>query len=270
MPLEIGHYTARAIPDLLQLAQETSRSGDKERMAMQVTALALSLRHAQKFFLPDGGELFDTKYTALPATLRLPYPHTCIEHSDKNLESYSRRIILAMEHEKHIQVTMVSDTPDRGWVPLQATARIIRDFDGGGRPGIEVGCWNDHAQRKYKHAGIMQDVFDTMHDCVRVVLSLLEVLQCSNVTTETVTPSAALNKKRARNGKEPFDSYHVLKIPTHATRAEDQGGSHASPRQHLRRGHVRRLATDKTTWVNATIVGSAKNGTVTKDYRVPR
>nr|MCF1501516.1 hypothetical protein [Allorhizobium sp. Av2] len=46
------------------------------------------------------------------------------------------------------------------------------------------------------------------------------------------------------------------------------GGSHASPRLHLRRGHLRRLP-EKTVWVRAAMIGAAsETGTVTKDYRL--
>ena len=45
------------------------------------------------------------------------------------------------------------------------------------------------------------------------------------------------------------------------------GGTHRSPRQHLRRGHIRRLPTKKV-WVNSAIIGNSKNGIIQKDYAV--
>jgi hypothetical protein len=47
------------------------------------------------------------------------------------------------------------------------------------------------------------------------------------------------------------------------------GGTHASPRVHLRRGHIRRLP-GKNIWVNATIVGNSDLGVVIKDYSVTK
>ena len=44
-------------------------------------------------------------------------------------------------------------------------------------------------------------------------------------------------------------------------------GHHRSPREHLRRGHIRRLADGRRIWVNAAIVGAGKGvGVVSKDY----
>lgn len=49
----------------------------------------------------------------------------------------------------------------------------------------------------------------------------------------------------------------------------DAGGgrSHASPRLHWRRGHVRRYQ-NKTTWIEATLVGKSDAGFVVHDYKV--
>jgi hypothetical protein len=99
------------------------------------------------------------------------------------------------------------------------------------------------------------------------------VLNCSNVKPIVVDPVAALNKKRARSGKTPFFSYHVLQID--ADRAQNggggQGGGHASPRLHLRRGHIRALPDGKrTTFVRAHLVGDANKGHVKKDYVIAK
>lgn len=42
--------------------------------------------------------------------------------------------------------------------------------------------------------------------------------------------------------------------------------SHASPRLHWRRGHIRRLAPERVTWVRPTLVGKSENGVVVADY----
>ena len=50
--------------------------------------------------------------------------------------------------------------------------------------------------------------------------------------------------------------------------SEPQGGSHASPRWHIRRGHWRQLADGRRVFVRACEVGDPARGGVMKDYIV--
>lgn len=104
---------------------------------------------------------------------------------------------------------------------------------------------------------------------------LLAALNCRNVGVRCQEAPAALNKKRLKSGKLPFRDTLFLDIavdsaPRDTGRSSGTGG-HASPRAHLRRGHIRRLpATEKrdsrSLWINATHVGQ---GVATaKTYRV--
>lgn len=107
-------------------------------------------------------------------------------------------------------------------------------------------------------------------------LSLLElcaVLNCSNIETDSVHPPPKLNAKRERNGKLPFYEYKLLVVrdPAHGTtRSGVAVHDRRSPRQHLRRGHIRRYQTGKTVWINQMVVGSARDGIIQKDYAVTR
>jgi len=107
-------------------------------------------------------------------------------------------------------------------------------------------------------------------------LSLLElcaVLNCSNIDTDTVHPPAKLNAKRERNGKLPYFEYKVLMVRDPAqgvTRAGFTVTDRRHPRQHLRRGHIRRYQTGKSVWINQMVVGSARDGIIQKDYAVTR
>jgi hypothetical protein len=49
---------------------------------------------------------------------------------------------------------------------------------------------------------------------------------------------------------------------------DPQGGTHASPRWHIRRGHWRQLGTDRRVFVRECRVGDPARGGVVKDYRV--
>lgn len=104
------------------------------------------------------------------------------------------------------------------------------------------------------------------------VLGMVEALTCSNVTSEVVqTADAALNARRIKKGKLPLYETRTLVVTTGHGSAHgtiDAGGHHRSPRQHLRRGHVRRLSDGRRVWVTACVVGNAVAGTIDKKYAV--
>ncbi|MDB5733188.1 MAG: hypothetical protein JWQ03_3083 [Variovorax sp.] len=92
-------------------------------------------------------------------------------------------------------------------------------------------------------------------------------LACKNVRAESVAAAPALNKSRIKSGKLPLKDFHILKLD-----GEQGSGSGsiagADRRTHLRRGHIRRLAADRITWVNATIVHGRKAGFADKAYAI--
>lgn len=106
------------------------------------------------------------------------------------------------------------------------------------------------------------------------VCHLLMALALDHGRHEVLPSPVKLNKKRAKRGKPPLYEYKVLDIvadvlqgPVSASKPH-QGGSHASPRMHKRRGHVRRLTSGKQTWVRNAIIGKPSRGQVIKDYAV--
>jgi hypothetical protein len=98
------------------------------------------------------------------------------------------------------------------------------------------------------------------------VIAFLSALHCSNVLRREHTPDTKLQKARARRGKAPLFSYWTLELEGRSERSEDKGGTHASPRVHLVRGHPREYAAGKWTWVQAHARGNKANGMVHKDY----
>ncbi len=127
--------------------------------------------------------------------------------------------------------------------------------------------WREYVERS---GGRVDEVvsYDFMTE-IPVILSLVQALSCTNVGQTTIPAPDKLNKHRARAGRTPFFEYKILEIeaPAASIRSPDQGGTHASPKMHLRRGHIRRLPKGNI-WINAMVVGRASAGTVVKDYRV--
>lgn len=131
----------------------------------------------------------------------------------------------------------------------------------------------EHFESMFRHnpeEGFYSISSDTRDEAL-TLLQACAVLNCENVETADVEPSAKLNKARIASGKQPFFSYKVLTLsaerPGGRASADGAGGTHASPRMHLRRGHIRRLE-HKSVWVRAAIVGSAATGVAQKDYVV--
>lgn len=106
------------------------------------------------------------------------------------------------------------------------------------------------------------------------VMHLLIALSLDKGRHETLPAPAKLNRKRAKKQKPPLFEYKVLDIvadvlsaPKEATHGRE-GHHHASPRMHTRRGHVRKLASGKATWIRNAIVGKPRRGEVIKQYAV--
>jgi hypothetical protein len=79
-----------------------------------------------------------------------------------------------------------------------------------------------------------------------------------------------INSKRAAKGKSPalFD-WHTVEVSPPTLKSDHQGGTHASPRLHDRRGHWRTIKkTGKRVWVRNCKVGDASKGVVFKDYKI--
>ena len=103
------------------------------------------------------------------------------------------------------------------------------------------------------------------------VLEFLEALTCKNVKQSIHQEARKNNDKWVRLGKLPMYETKVLTIDTtekeYIGSSGGSGRSHASPRQHLRRGHIRKLESGNI-WVNSCVVGSAENGRLDKSYKV--
>ena len=108
---------------------------------------------------------------------------------------------------------------------------------------------------------------------ITALVSLLAALSCSNVKMHTEPVPEKLNLKRAKNKKLPFYEYKVLKVETKTTKgvASNTGltiTGRQSPREHLRRGHIRRISESRRVWVQQAIIGSGKKGSFEKSFQL--
>ena len=96
----------------------------------------------------------------------------------------------------------------------------------------------------------------------------LAILSQSPVISDQHVPRTR-RPKLARSGVKGWIWRLVDIDPTRMrTAASDRGGSHASPRWHIRRGHWRTLPDGQRVFVRSCEVGDSARGGVVKDYRV--
>jgi hypothetical protein len=231
------------------------------------------IQRARKFVLPYTGRLLDDRqYRALDEgePLRLPFPVIALEYfADLSKDCAdgtrsTKRIVLAQEDGDSIVVTpIIWMDSEKAWAPMPQCAlpsTAFLDRSQVSRDGY-VAIRAQFADPRIP----MEDYADELG----ALLGFLNALQCSNVKIERVP-----RKKEKANLKQglPFDTYHVLTIETNRQAGKTAPPSDAdrrSPREHLRRGHIRRLETGRKVWVNAAVVNAGKpGGKITKDYAV--
>ena len=295
------NYAVHAIADLRQGAAIHGDDGDpdKAESIQNLLGMASKLKASEKFLLPLNGDLLDVSgmredYFDL---LRLPYPVTALEFpTDPERNGGAKKcVVLCWTGLDGIDETGEYDL-DEGSEVIQFTLFYFSDRQNAWRP-TPCAFWfhRDHLElsgtavsKGFGHRHLYPSLFDEYYrkfrgdidalddqiylDMKAALDALIEfclTVNCENVEQSVLHPSEALNKRREERGGEPFDSYRLLTIPgLSAGEGGGLGGSHGSPKLHLRRGHLRRLATGRVTWVRHTLVGDAKKGVAEKTYKV--
>lgn len=218
---------------------------------------------SQKFILPDGGKLLeDSEFKALDddCQLRLPYPFVALEFREEEklrIGGIDANIVFLRERDDDIAVIYAMRVrADAKWkaapeFTLPKTGAIDRSVKS--ENGVRI---------RMKNVRGVDDPL-MLQPGVVAALSFMNALACCNVRTSLIAPA----KKKVKAALQ-FDSYHVLTIGGQSQNGDPgHGGSHRSPREHLRRGHIRRLADARRIWINATVVAAGRGaGVVSKDY----
>lgn len=261
--------TAKNYAAQVKRAADTQAAALKEKKHeywLLVAAMAEGIGKAQHFALPDGGLIFDDDKKGLwGLEIRLPYPDITIEwHSDEG-----KHLVYAFEQEKGDDVgilVMSAMNLDGEWVFIRQIACLTGQVDS---EGYSFKLHKHDGSPIYSPTEIEQGGAAYVID---IVLELCEALSCTNVTHEPIEKiNPSVNARRVRDGKLPLYETHRLIINAGKTSGSHgvSGSSHASPRQHLRRGHIRRLPSGNI-WVNSCVVGSAELGVVKKEYAIRR
>lgn len=106
-----------------------------------------------------------------------------------------------------------------------------------------------------------------------IILDVLRAIYMMTYHTGEVyisvpTPrEAEVNEKKMRKGKKPLVEFRLISVTAQKRDLPSiPQGTHASPRQHWRRGHWRTYKSGIRAWVEPMLVGDEKNGKIVKDY----
>ena len=213
-------------------------------------AIGEEIGQAVKFMMPDGGRILgDRGLRAISGeSVRLPFEKMTIEW-DAGGKSF---LMLARE----VQCSSADRADEEVLVDAEC---LCFSREGSGAPWLAKFSLLplDPETREY--------FYERDDELFWVLFDLLNALACSNVRAERLP--ARKPAKRAK-GALPFDSYHYLTVDAPG-RPSGQGAAiddRRSPREHIRRGHIRRLADGRAIWINATMVNAGIGSRVDKSY----
>lgn len=281
-PLNFTRSALQQFKNNLAFANETGLSIEHQNMFKLAIEL---LSHAQVFQLPTGGALIDDKkfggLVGLP-DVRLPFPIVSLEYLPSHQDPFevgvreveTRQITLAYETTiqgiRAIEViplmTLLDDPvnfPDRvggGWAMLHPigfmASSLARSWVG--PDGLEIPLL-------LTDSGTPPSAYNSD---LYVLFQFLNLLACSNVSTERIDQK--LKNQKRKKGSLPFNSFHVLTVAPAPSSANSGTAcdSARSPREHVRRGHIRRLQNGKRIWINAMTINPGVAGRVDKVYSV--
>lgn len=111
--------------------------------------------------------------------------------------------------------------------------------------------------------------YDELKPVHRMVLATLRKLAEASTGYRATPKNTFINKKRKSKGKPAISfDWTTVEIGPKQEKVAPQGGTHASPRLHDRRGHWRKHQSGKPVWVRSCKVGNASLGVVFHDYKL--
>jgi hypothetical protein len=238
--------------------------------------LRIARNNAVKFIVPYPDEI-RTDQPLLANDLRPPYLATLMEF-DFNTPDVSG-MLLAMDTGDRVLLFVASRSEvgdDQMW--YMPPALVFAEYSDASAIGDEP-IWhsqplfNDRVDRLIEAKGhdIEEAAKFTLLGAMKficVYTSVCQTLKHRHVETVDIEPDAKENRVRRIKGKAPLFTYKTLVIgePKPQTKTR-KGGTHASPRSHLRRGHYRTGKNGNRYWVSAAFVNGAP-GFVHKDYEL--
>jgi len=248
---------------------------------------------SEKFSLPDGGCVIEGKAIKTLTEvelIRMPFIATALEYYSNNevdgqdeLVECRPRILLVTDFEGKIEMRGIWRYKNGYWA---ITPRIQLSADGITKVAESGKDWSSDViflsdPEKPIYSPLICDSKPTLESdkleiftkSMRrdleeewgVVFRLMAALSCSNVHIEKL-PIPRIRERL--KGALAYDSYNYLVIGNKNSNSESERNCRfsRSPREHLRRGHIRRLSTGNKIWVNSTVVNPGVGGKIIKEY----
>lgn len=226
------------------------------------------------FTLPTSGKLLsdeDLKKVDLmdEGLLRLPYPVCVLEYTSSDSEGQLKLVIVLEMVGDTISIDMLTAASGGVWTPPAMTAETII---GANTYTVRTRTPNyvSNKELHWAEGRVFKDDAKLMLNslALRPVYEFVHAINYFHTTLDDIPPPENLNRKRLKRGEIPLFAYKVLTIGKKKRKSQHLGGTHASPRSHLRRGHYRTSSKGVRYWVQPCMVKGETDGFVHKDYRV--
>ena len=234
-----------------------------------VNTMLYIIKNSEHFAIPDEGRLLNDKIKGLiDVSLNLPYDNMTVEYyKDSEVE---KRVIFASQDDKYIFISCAGYYKKLNkWKFSNCIMTVKRNSKCTNEGIVYDIIFPENFENNFTDNQLESEEMFTKNLSF-YIFELLEALTCKNVYTELLEPiDEKKNERRIKQGKLPIYETKILVIDTKPKEIDTtwKGGTHASPRQHLRRGHIRRYSWGNI-WINNMIVGKAENGKVDKSYAV--
>ena len=115
-----------------------------------------------------------------------------------------------------------------------------------------------------------REMLESLTSIAMVAIYKLTLSGESMYVSAPTPEEAAINRRRITKGKKPLIEFKLITVDDKKKEMRSiPHGTHASPRQHWRRGHWRTAPkSGKKVWVEPCLVGDEANGKVIKDYAI--
>lgn len=263
-----GHLLTAFMDRLRQQSIEFSR---RDLKALR-KRLDMAAMRGVKFIGPKAATVDKSKPMVL-SDLRPPYPVTVLEGELFDVGGVDV-LIIARDTGEYVELNFLTHTDkdirdvftDVGeWIVAPLTCRIPYGDGSMHEPyNIDVKVLLPDQMKDRATYGL-----DSYQELLRFYVAVCQILANNHVETFDIEPDAKENRVRRIKGNAPLFTYKTLVIGDPKPQIKvHKGGTHASPRAHLRRGHYRTGKNGNRFWVSAAFVNGSTPGFVHKDYKL--